>query len=409
MAQVVVNEASLSDIAQALRSKLGTNETFKPSQMGDGVRRLPSASSAPVLITKQISANGTYAASGDDADGYSSVEVSVANSYTSSDEGKVVDNGALVSQTSLSITSNNTYDTTKNNEVVVNVANSYSASDEGKVVDSGALVSQTSRNITANGTYDTTTNNEVVVNVSGGGGNIPIIQEADWKAMTTAQKQSCGLVVIQTATTGFNRGDYVNGADYTPIPVHEYKTYIQSSGAQYIKTGYYPKANTKFEAVLNILNQNVSWANAYCAGGNSGHEYSYFLTGNYFYYAFDSGQINGGAHIPVNTKYQITHTRTSLTTLTEDDVENTTTFNGGNNTSTNPLILFSMGSGNGDYGSATRATMKLYLFRIYEDDTLIMELVPAKDSNDVVCLYDNVSHNYFYNELTTPFTYGEDI
>lgn len=192
MAQVVVNEASLSDIAQALRTKLGTNETFKPSQMGDGVRRLPSASSAPVLITKQISANGTYAASGDNADGYSSVEVSVANSYSSSDEGKVVDNGALVSQTSLSITSNDTYDTTKNNEVVVNVANSYSASDEGKVVDNGALVAQTTRNITQNGTYDTTKNDEVVVNVSGGGGggtSIPSFENSTWFFTKTLNSQ----------------------------------------------------------------------------------------------------------------------------------------------------------------------------------------------------------------------------
>lgn len=46
----------------------------------------------------------------------------------------------------------------------------YSASDEGKVVDNGALVAQTSRTVTENGTYDTTTNDEVVVNVSGSGG-----------------------------------------------------------------------------------------------------------------------------------------------------------------------------------------------------------------------------------------------
>lgn len=46
----------------------------------------------------------------------------------------------------------------------------YSASDEGKVVSNGALVAQTSETITENGTYDTTTNDEVVVNVSGGGG-----------------------------------------------------------------------------------------------------------------------------------------------------------------------------------------------------------------------------------------------
>lgn len=44
---------------------------------------------------------------------------------------------------------------------------SISPSDEGKVVVNGSLVSQTSTTVTANGTYNTTTNNEVVVNVSG--------------------------------------------------------------------------------------------------------------------------------------------------------------------------------------------------------------------------------------------------
>jgi hypothetical protein len=50
------------------------------------------------------------------------------------------------------------------------VPNSYSASDEGKVVNNGALVAQSTRSITENGTYDTTLKNQVTVNVSGGGG-----------------------------------------------------------------------------------------------------------------------------------------------------------------------------------------------------------------------------------------------
>lgn len=62
--------------------------------------------------------------------------------------------------------------------VDVNVPNSYSASDEGKVVQSGALVSQSSATYTENGTYDTTTNNEVVVDVSGG-------VDLDWIASAT--------------------------------------------------------------------------------------------------------------------------------------------------------------------------------------------------------------------------------
>lgn len=67
-----------------------------------------------------------------------------------------------------------------NAEITANVPNTYAAADEGKVVDDGALVAQTSRNIDTNGTYDTTTNNEVVVNVSGGSDTL------EWKATRTA-------------------------------------------------------------------------------------------------------------------------------------------------------------------------------------------------------------------------------
>lgn len=50
----------------------------------------------------------------------------------------------------------------------VNVPNSYSASDEGKVVSSGALVSQSSATYTVNGTYDTTLVDEIVIDIPQG-------------------------------------------------------------------------------------------------------------------------------------------------------------------------------------------------------------------------------------------------
>ena len=68
--------------------------------------------------TKSITANGN----GQDVIGYASVNVNVPNSYTASDEGKVVSNGALVAQTSDTVTANNTYDTTLINSLTVNVS-----------------------------------------------------------------------------------------------------------------------------------------------------------------------------------------------------------------------------------------------------------------------------------------------
>lgn len=90
------------------------------------------------LITKSIAANGTYNASSDSADGYSSVTVNVANSYASGDEGKVVSNGALVAQGSDTVTQNGTVDTTLISSLLVNVAAGGSSVKTGTVTPSAA-------------------------------------------------------------------------------------------------------------------------------------------------------------------------------------------------------------------------------------------------------------------------------
>jgi hypothetical protein len=102
--------------------------------------------------TKNINSNGIH-----DVTNYASANVQVPNSYSASDEGKVVSSGALVSQTSRSVTDNGTYDTTTNNQVVVNVPS---------VTPTGTI------SITQNGTVDVTQYASANVNVSGGGGGV---------------------------------------------------------------------------------------------------------------------------------------------------------------------------------------------------------------------------------------------
>lgn len=70
--------------------------------------------------SKSIDANGTYTAPTGKA--YSPVSVSVPNSYAAGDEGKVVSNGALVAQSSDTVTQNGTVDTTLINSLEVNVS-----------------------------------------------------------------------------------------------------------------------------------------------------------------------------------------------------------------------------------------------------------------------------------------------
>lgn len=121
---------------------------------------VPSGSAS--LGTKSITSNGTYNASSDGYDGYSQVTVNV--------QGGVTPTGTK----NISITSNGTTTEDVTNyasaSITANVPNSYTSSDEGKVVSNGALVSQTSDTVTTNGTVDTTLINSLTVNVSSGTG-----------------------------------------------------------------------------------------------------------------------------------------------------------------------------------------------------------------------------------------------
>lgn len=113
------------------------------------------------------------------------------------------------------ITTNGTHNVKDYASASVNVPNSYAASDEDKVVQSGALVAQTTRTVTANGTYDTTTNNSVVVDVEGGGGT-PIDSQSivDFVVYTSSNVQleedSGGNVVIKKSPIEYQGNIYGN-------------------------------------------------------------------------------------------------------------------------------------------------------------------------------------------------------
>lgn len=111
MANVLVNASYLTEIADAIRSKTGGTDTYTPAEMADAIEDLsvggitptgtlsisangtydvteyasaevavPTEGSSSTLTTKTITANGTYSASDDSADGYSSVTVNVESS-----------------------------------------------------------------------------------------------------------------------------------------------------------------------------------------------------------------------------------------------------------------------------------------------------------------------------------------
>lgn len=116
----------------------------------------------PVLTEITITKKGTYYPL-DGADGFSKVIVDVKG-FDDGDEGKVVHDGDLVTQTDLVTYLNGVFDTTLIKQITVDVP-TYGIEDEGKVIHSGSLVSQTDITTDENGVFDTTFNKQITVNV----------------------------------------------------------------------------------------------------------------------------------------------------------------------------------------------------------------------------------------------------
>ena len=69
-------DSDLTSVANAIRTKGGTNSQMAfPSGFVSAIQSLPNT---PTLISKSITQNGTYTASSDNADGYSSITVTVS-------------------------------------------------------------------------------------------------------------------------------------------------------------------------------------------------------------------------------------------------------------------------------------------------------------------------------------------
>lgn len=160
--------------------------------------------------TKNISitANGTTT---EDVTSYATASITTAVPASAVDSG------------TKSISTNGTHDVIGYASANVAVPNSYSASDEGKVVSSGALVSQTSDTVTANDTYDTTLINSLTVNVSGGGGTSQTVHNiaSASTSLITGYLANNDSISAQSTTNKEVTTDYIDVSAY-----HGKKVYI---------------------------------------------------------------------------------------------------------------------------------------------------------------------------------------
>lgn len=179
--------------------------------------------------------------------------------------------------------------------------------------------------------------------------------------------------------------------------------YIQSSGTQYIDTGFPPNQNGRIVVDFDLLTQNTAYTGLFgCrTSGNSGF-LVFARTGSPAYQSdFGTEQLYSdgtayGRHIIDKNKLSFfvdgvlksTHTSTSLSV--------------GYN-----AFLFAINKA-GSAMSGYICTARLYSCQIYDNDTMIRDYVPCRTSGGEVGLYDLVGGEFYGNAGMGTFTAGPE-
>ena len=172
--------------------------------------------------------------------------------------------------------------------------------------------------------------------------------------------------------------------------------YIESTGTQYIDTGFMATNLSRIVIDFTYLGGDVVFG-AYNTGG-AGAVGMQNLSGSWYQYYGSSGGVTSVA-AAVNKRYKA------------DYNQNVATINGvvgrtaaaNSFTGTNPVILFGIQNA-GTVGFLSK--LKLYECKIYENGVLSRSFIPVKTKSGAIGLYDEVSSSFYPNAGAGTFTAG---
>ena len=181
--------------------------------------------------------------------------------------------------------------------------------------------------------------------------------------------------------------------------------YIQSSGTQYVNTGYSPNQDSRVVMDVDILSSSLTTAgifgsrNASTTGGASSFVL-WKISNSAFRSDYNTNTLN--ISIVPTGRHNIDKNGRNITIDDTTESNSTATFQ------TNyPLALFSVNDVDGIDSRCVNAS--LYSCKIYDNGVLIRDFVPAKNLDGTVGLYDLANDAFYTNAGTGTFTAGPDV
>ena len=229
-----------------------------------------------------------------------------------------------------------------------------------------------------------------------------------WVAISHSGFGVC-LVAFALSVHVLNAGTLPKGTKFVE--------YIESSGTQWINTGFSPtNKNVRIEVTYRFVSLPTGTNRKYIFGEsyNGGKIRLQYAVGSaeHCFIGFGNNTVTNATFDSYDT--DTTHTIVcdrgvfSLDGATSDDwdLSNASL----STTDTNhPIYLFGHNVNNGN-PSSYLSSIRLYSCKVWDQGELVRDFMPVSLTNEtVVCLYDAVGEMFYYNAGSGNFTAGKDV
>ena len=183
--------------------------------------------------------------------------------------------------------------------------------------------------------------------------------------------------------------------------------YIESTGSQYINTGFYPNHNTRIDIDFEAISTNnagaenglVLYGSGYSAENSA---YECYAWNQQLEINYGNSNINFITTLTPGVKLRLSQNKSAISIYNFSSAS-TTTYSLPEQTfkTPYPMALFGAKRNNNILGY-----QKVFGCQIYDDGVLIRDYVPAKDENNIAGLYDRVYNRFYPSASSTTFVAG---
>lgn len=188
-----------------------------------------------------------------------------------------------------------------------------------------------------------------------------------------------------------------NGSEYTPVE------YLESTGTQYIDTGYIATANTRLKIEYLLTDNPSDYQGIFYNSKSRTQNSSVGISKYQSIIASEIGNFRVETPVEVNKK-QYTYISKEKIVVNDEIYINNNEFTYSNTSNNKGTSVFASTWSNTNYIYYIKA--QLYYLKIYDNDTPVRDYVPVIDSNSRPCLFDKVGKVCYYNQGTGEFLYG---